>query len=301
MLRAVMDVVSQHGYRGMSVALIVARARVSRTTFYEHFEDCDECFLAAYDAALSQMAEISSRAYEREGRWSERVRSGLESVLRFLEHEPAVASLVFVDALGASAKVLARRAHALERLRVVVDQGQSQARAGRVPPCLTAETLVAGAIGVVHARLVQPAPVRLLPLVNPLMAAIVLPYLGPAAAASELRRPRPKARMRPRAVNGSTAMEAGPFDGLSMRVTYRTLRVLMAIGEDPGACNREVADAAGIVDQGQISKLLSRLKSLELIHSSGEKAHAGPHEWYLTTRGEEVGQALRAEFAGRER
>ena len=41
-----------------------------------------------------------------------------------------------------------------------------------------------------------------------------------------------------------------------MRLTYRTVRVLGAVGEHPGASNREIAERAGISDQGQISKLL---------------------------------------------
>ncbi len=45
-----------------------------------------------------------------------------------------------------------------------------------------------------------------------------------------------------------------------MRITYRTLRALSVVGERPGASNRAVADGAGIYDQGQTSKLLSRLR-----------------------------------------
>ncbi len=42
-----------------------------------------------------------------------------------------------------------------------------------------------------------------------------------------------------------------------MRLTYRTARVLMAIAERPGSNNREVGNRGEVVDQGQISKLLS--------------------------------------------
>ncbi len=55
-----------------------------------------------------------------------------------------------------------------------------------------------------------------------------------------------------------------------MRLTYRTVRVLTFIGEHPGASNREIADGAGIADQGQISKLLTRLERLKLVTNLGE-------------------------------
>jgi DNA-binding MarR family transcriptional regulator len=79
-----------------------------------------------------------------------------------------------------------------------------------------------------------------------------------------------------------------------MRLTYRTVRVLTAIREHPGASNREVADGAGIADQGQISKLLARLERLELIENVDQAQSKGaPNEWCLTERGERVERATR--------
>ena len=62
--------------------------------------------------------------------------------------------------------------------------------------------------------------------------------------------------------------------------TYRTERVLEAIARHPGASNREVADFAGVLDEGQISKLLKRLESLGLIENTGEGQPKGkPNAW----------------------
>jgi DNA-binding MarR family transcriptional regulator len=78
-----------------------------------------------------------------------------------------------------------------------------------------------------------------------------------------------------------------------MRLTYRTLMVLSAIAADPGASNRQIAQAAGVHDQGQISKLLGRLEKLGLIHNSGNGQPRGePNAWTLAPRGQEVAQAL---------
>jgi DNA-binding MarR family transcriptional regulator len=74
-----------------------------------------------------------------------------------------------------------------------------------------------------------------------------------------------------------------------MRLTYRTARVLSALAGYPGASNREVADRAGIVDQGQVSKLLGRLHARGLIAKEGEARTRGtPNSWRLTERGEAV-------------
>jgi DNA-binding MarR family transcriptional regulator len=74
------------------------------------------------------------------------------------------------------------------------------------------------------------------------------------------------------------------------------LRVLSAIGEQPGASNRDVASAADVADQGQTSKLLARLERLGLIHNTAGQGHqptGEPNAWKLTTRGEEIEHAIR--------
>ncbi len=85
-----------------------------------------------------------------------------------------------------------------------------------------------------------------------------------------------------------------------MRITYRTVRVLIAIGSQPGASNREIATAAGIGDQGQVSKLLTRLHGIGLLRNEGfGHAKGAPNAWTLTHRGHEVEQAIRVQSASR--
>jgi AcrR family transcriptional regulator len=297
MIAAMVDIVAEHGYRRASVTLVVTKARTSRTTFYEHFGSANECYLAAIDLALARLGEVAAPEYERPGNWVDRMRAALVAVLKTLDTEPTMASLLFVDALQAGPTVYDRRARVVELLRAAVDEGRRATRPGRTPASLTAETLVGGALTLIQSRLMEPRRVRLITLVNPLMSMIVLPYLGPAAARKELERPAPKGPDRSGGVNGWSGACANALNGLSIRVTYRTLRVLVAVGETPGACNRAIADAAGVMDQGQISRLLSRLQDHGLIHTVGDRSQWDPHHWYLTGLGEEVERAIRFDFA----
>jgi len=85
-----------------------------------------------------------------------------------------------------------------------------------------------------------------------------------------------------------------PLDGLNMRLTHRTVRVLMVIAENPGASNREIAEGSGIADQGQISKLLTRLARLKLVENTGDGQEKGAsNAWRLTARGAQVERATR--------
>jgi len=122
------------------------------------------------------------------------------------------------------------------------------------------------------------------------MSMIVLPFLGSRAAARELKLAPPS---RPPDTS-APRLATDPLDGLNMRLTYRTVRVLMVIAAQPGASNREIAVGSGVTDQGQISKLLNRLARLELIENLGDGQERGAaNAWRLTERGAAVERATR--------
>jgi AcrR family transcriptional regulator len=296
MLSAAAKAVEEVGYARLTVAQVIARARVSRKTFYDLFEDREDCFLAVFDQAVDQLSALVGEAYERESSWREGVRAGLLAMLRFMDEEPGLARICVVEALGAGPRVLKRRTQVLVQLKIVIDQGRTSAgarvaRATEESPDVTAEGVIGAVFAVLHTRLLARNREPFTALLGPLMSMIVLPYLGARAASNELTRkppPLPKRRRPPR------RSVRDPLEGLDMRLTYRTVRVLTFIGEHPGASNREIAEGAGITDQGQISKLLTRLERLQLVHNVGEGQIMGSsNEWYLTDRGVQVERATR--------
>ncbi len=81
----------------MSVAAIVVRAGVSRRTFYEHFRNKEDAFLAAYDAVVHQLARCIRRAYLNETTVRERLRAGIRAYLQFLASLPCYFALRLVN------------------------------------------------------------------------------------------------------------------------------------------------------------------------------------------------------------
>jgi AcrR family transcriptional regulator len=297
-IAAMTEVACERGASNVTVAHVVERAGVSRRTFYELFDDREDCFVAAFEQALRRAAELVLPAYRAEGRWSERIRAALVALLEFLDGEP-VMGLLLVGPPGAGTLALERRRRVLAHVIAAVDEGRTlkgiakghaaseRSKPAAGPPPLTAEGIVGGALSILHARLSEQSPGSLLELTNPLMSMIVLPYLGAAAARRELERPAPRRRAPVPSANGN------PLRELQMRLTYRTVRVLLAVAARPGGSNRQVADAAGITDQGQISKLLGRLQGLGLIENTGAGSVRGaPNAWVLTAKGWEVETAI---------
>lgn len=291
-----MQVISEHGYGEMSVARVTGGAGVSRRTFYDLFQDREDCFLAAFQEAIASARKAVLAAYRGELGWESQTRAGLLELLLLLDREPGVRSLLIVDALKAGPRVLRVRAEVLAQLSRALHEDGSRANGGRELPPMTGEGVVGAVVGVIHTRLLAKRPGSMVALLNSLMAMIVLPYLGPEAAQAELARSTPRIPHARTATARSGAQQSNHLLGLPMRITHRTLLVLRAIGEAPDASNREIADQAGIADQGQISKLLARLRSLDLIENTGPEQPAGAaNRWRLTARGEQVQQALQAE------
>ncbi len=277
------DVVSERSRARSTVAHVVARSGVSRRTFYEVFGDFEDCFVAALDLSIERAREYVLLDHDPSARWRSRVRAGLVGLLEFLADEPAMGRLCIVETLGAGTRIHERRTRAVDQLVAVVDEGRSESKSASTLPPLTAEGVVGGVLSVLHARLLGGARDPLLELTGPLMGMIVLPYLGPAAAQKESSMPAPSRRER----HGSGRHD--PLRDLEMRLTYRTVRVLLAIAATPDSSNRRIGADAGIDDQGQISKLLSRLERLGLIENRGSgQVRGAPNSWWLTERGHEV-------------
>ncbi|MGA9286051.1 MAG: TetR/AcrR family transcriptional regulator [Solirubrobacteraceae bacterium] len=290
----------ERGAGNVTVAHVVARAGVSRRTFYELFTDCEDCFIGALEEAITRASRHVLEGYDPRARWAERIRTALSGLLAFLDTDRGMGQMLIVGSLGAGARAMERRSRVVEELVGVIDEGREQSKTGIELPPLTAEGVVGGVLSVLHSRLLD-SPRHattgdagaaecslgsLLELAGPLMSMIVLPYLGPDAARKELARPTPK----PPSIQPP---EGNPLGELEMRLTYRTVRVLMAIASHPGSSNRIVADAAEVTDQGQMSKLLARLHTIGLIENTGGGATRGePNAWTLTDKGWRVQGAI---------
>jgi AcrR family transcriptional regulator len=294
-LSAMFDVACERGAADVSVAHVVERSGVSRRTFYELFTDREDCFLAAFDDALALASERVLPEYLGEGKWRKQTRAALIALLSFLDDEPSAGRLLICESLSAGAKTAVRRGRVLALLAAALEEGRGESASARDLPALTAEGLVGGVLSVIHARILEPGHAPLVELASQLMSMIALPYLGAAAARSELERPVP-ARSRDRE---SAKPLSDPFKDAGMRLTYRTVRVLLTISEHPGASNRLVGEAAGITDQGQISKLLGRLQRVELISNAGLGPGQGaPNSWSLTTSGRQLANSIRVHTEG---
>lgn len=183
MLLAVAEAVAEQGYATTTVADIIARARLSRRTFYEHFTDKEECFLAAYDTVVEQMLAGVGHAYEQAGDdWTHRVYDGLEAFVNYLVAEPAFARMCIVEVVAAGPEARGRRDAAMRVFVDFLQPGREQAPKGVVVPELAADIVVGGIYEIIYTRLLRDAAEELVEMLPQLVYCALVPFVGHRAA-----------------------------------------------------------------------------------------------------------------------
>lgn len=187
---AVADVTSVAGYAEMSVEDVLVTAGISRRTFYEHFSNKQDAFLAAYDEVTERLLTGVRAAYEPETTFAGRLRAGLAAFLEFMSREPAFARMCIVEVLAAGPEAIQRRNAATAAFAQMIDESAKELGTPIQPHPLTAETIVGGIYEVVYARVVR-GEIRELPALLPdLLYSALLPYTGQRLAAAQYRRLR---------------------------------------------------------------------------------------------------------------
>ncbi len=287
---------------------MVTRAGVSKAAFTDVFATVEECYRAAFEQGLARLSSTVAEATAREEGWLERVRSGLVALLGFFDDEPSWGRLLVLDTPLDTAVTFAceQRLHGLlvGLLERDADAGEYRAagRAGgssALLAALTGELVAGGVVSVIRVNLLDEGAGKLVELAPALMAFIVAPHLGRAAAQAELEG-RPAGRGEAPANDAGTARVQAVSQAaeLPVRATHRTTLVLRAIARAPYSTNREVAQAAGLADEGQTSKMLARLERQGVIENVGlGPARGEPNAWVLTVSGRRTVELINDSFA----
>jgi AcrR family transcriptional regulator len=172
-LSAVAQAAAALGYAEMSVETIIARAGVSRRTFYDHFTNKENAFLAAFDAVVSQQAGHIRLAYLKETTARERLRAGLRAYMEFTASEPEFARMCIVEVLAAGPRAIARRNAAMHMFAEIIEDNIHELAPECPVAALAAETIVGGIHEVVFGRILAGRIDELPGLVDDLLTTIL--------------------------------------------------------------------------------------------------------------------------------
>jgi AcrR family transcriptional regulator len=181
---AMLSAASDLGYLETNVQDVIDRAGVSRPTFYEHFANKEDCFLAAFDSSAERLRKMIEAASRKGGDvWRHRVRYGLEALLSFAAREPHTARTLVVEARAASAAAVRRRVELMDQFAACLDS-EAQAMLPKVDTRtpVTATGIIGGVESLLYSRLCKHEYDQLESLLPSLMYFVVLPYEGHKAA-----------------------------------------------------------------------------------------------------------------------
>jgi AcrR family transcriptional regulator len=188
LIMAMLKAASELGYRETNVQDVIDRAGVSRPTFYEHFANKEDCFLAAFDISAERLRDKVDLAALKGGEvWRDRMRCGLEELLRFASTEPDTARALIVEARAGSVDAVMRRVELLDHFASCLDT-QVRELLPEAPAfsMTTATGIIGGVESLLYARLCKGEHESLEALLPSLMYFVVLPYEGHEAASEEL-------------------------------------------------------------------------------------------------------------------
>ena len=219
--------------------------------------------------------------------WRDRVRAGLVALLGFFEDEPRSARVLLLAGPASAAEMADRRRRVHGVLGELLDGGCGGEPSASTPQVPIVELVVGGVFSLIAERMADPDRGPLAELAPSLLAFIETSCLGRSAADTD-----------PGGASAASDAGASRRGERPVRATYRTACVLRAIAAAPRSSNRAVAQAAGLADEGQTSKLLGRLERRGVIENVGLGAAYGePNEWLLTAYGQSIVNAIGHGFA----
>jgi AcrR family transcriptional regulator len=184
LLEAVGRAVAERGYAAATIDDVVRRAGVSKKTFYDHFADKQDCFLAAYEAASEELLERVTEAHASSEDWLERTRAGITAYLRWLAADPALARVFLIEVAAAGPVALERREALRDRYAELM---RARLEPGAPSPPPEIFHAVVAAVDDVVVRHIREHGAEELPALEPVLLYLQVALLaGPESAAAVL-------------------------------------------------------------------------------------------------------------------
>jgi len=180
-VEAMIRVAGSKGYLATSVADVLTEASVSRTTFYKHFDDKHECFLAAHDLAIERLLAATMAACEGRRGWGKRARAGLTGAVELLADDAPLGRTAIVEATVAGTAARERQMIAIGCFAQLLEVEPPPVRSAL--PANTALMAVGAVAGLILDGLQAEPAVDLSRLLPELEFALLVPFIGPRAAA----------------------------------------------------------------------------------------------------------------------
>ena len=214
LFKAMIEAVNEQGFLATTIADLVARAGISRRSFYEHFENKEECLLATYDTIVEHLQRRLIGAVASAESWPEQLEAFLRELFEAAGDRPDRARLVCVEMGAAGAVGVQRWAQGAQTMQRFLIDGFERAPGHGTIPDPVARAIVGAIRRILYSRVRSERSSRalkgeLLKLLPDLLSWIALYYPSPQGV--PVRPVRPGVPTSPR--RGSRAAPQRPIGG----------------------------------------------------------------------------------------
>jgi AcrR family transcriptional regulator len=186
-LVAMAEIVAKRGYHGATIEHIVKRAGLSRATFYEYFDNREDCLLAGFDEAGVELQRRMETAAAEADEWPDQVRGALVAVLDYTVENPAVARTCVVESVTAGPVAMEHYERAMRTFVPLFRLGRELGEAdGELPDDLE-DLIIGGLVWMVHQRLLRNEIDEIRALLPTMLEFALVPYMGEKRAATIAR------------------------------------------------------------------------------------------------------------------
>jgi AcrR family transcriptional regulator len=153
--RAMVELVAQRGYPGVTVRGLSRLAGVSTRSFYKHFANTEECFASTYESLMQCALRRASAPGEAGVNWEGDLRAGLRSLLAGLAEYPKAAHFALVDSFAAGPTMPRQMRLSACEFELLLTGAFAEAPQQAALPIRTIQGIVAGVIRVARTRLLD--------------------------------------------------------------------------------------------------------------------------------------------------
>jgi AcrR family transcriptional regulator len=129
-------VFARSGFADATAEAIAREAGMSKATFYEHFDNKEDCIIALFDAAVTVLVAAMRAAAQAHAAEEpvDRIHATIHALLQTLADFPDEAQTLLVEIVGAGPRAMVRRDAALDQVARYIDEvNRADAERGAAP------------------------------------------------------------------------------------------------------------------------------------------------------------------------
>jgi AcrR family transcriptional regulator len=191
---AVIDVVTEGGGGRLMLASVLKYTGLDEKAFLCHFAGLEDCYLEIANEMNDEFVQRAAAAFASEKEWLGQLRATGYAMLEFIVEEPRRARFMFVGTLCFGERAQLLRDQTVALFAELLDQGRGELDDPDMLSRATADAMAGAIYHQLHTHIARgdaDDPAVFTELSRQLMYTAVRPYIGPAAAMDELRRPWP--------------------------------------------------------------------------------------------------------------